>query len=183
MSTSNRPLQSRRQAVQTGEDDYNSDDGAENIKATLETSLSEVKTAGSFATSGQCLNACFPGLCVEGVGLVGLPLTEHTAGAIIAICHQAPYGKGASLYGNILRVKSADERTGSETVVNESVRKTWELNPDRFEFLNPEWQPSMQKVASSAAQQLGLAEGVSVKAELYKLLLYEEVAMFKAHQE
>jgi hypothetical protein len=41
----------------------------------------------------------------------------------------------------------------------------------------------MQKVASSTAQQLGLPEGVSVKAELYRLLLYEEGTIFKAHQE
>ncbi len=40
---------------------------------------------------------------------------------------------------------------------------------------------SMQEVASSAAQQLGLPEGVSVIAELYKLLLYEEGAMLKAY--
>jgi hypothetical protein len=102
MSISNRSLQLCQQAVQTGENDYNSDDGAEDIKATLETSLSEVKIAGSFATFGQCLNASFPGLCIEGVGLVGLPLTEHTAGAIIAICHQAPYGKGPQQYALFL---------------------------------------------------------------------------------
>jgi len=41
----------------------------------------------------------------------------------------------------------------------------------------------MQEIASSAAQQLGLPEDISVIAELYKLLLYEEGAMFKAHQE
>ncbi len=94
MSLSNRSLQSCQQAAQTGADDSSSDHGAEDIKATLETSLSEVKTAGSFATFGQCVNASFPGLCVEGLGLVGLPLTEHIAGAMIALCHEAPYGKG-----------------------------------------------------------------------------------------
>lgn len=73
--------------------------------------------------------------------------------------------------------------TGSETIVNESVRKTWELDPNAFRFQNPEWQPCVSRIARTAARGLGCSEGASIMAELYKLLLYEEGAMFKAHQE
>ena len=77
----------------------------------------------------------------------------------------------------------ADGCTGHETVVNESVRKTWELDQTNFNFTNPNWDASVQRTARTAAHELGYAEGASIKAELYKLLLYEEGAMFKAHQE
>ena len=77
----------------------------------------------------------------------------------------------------------AEDCTGSETIVDESVRKTWELDPTNFQFTNPIWDPSVQRTACTAAHELGYTEGASLNAELYKLLLYEEGAMFKAHQE
>ena len=77
----------------------------------------------------------------------------------------------------------ANDSTGSETIVNESVRKTWEVDPTNFNFSNPDWDVSVQRTARTAAHELGYAEGASIRAELYKLLLYEEGAMFKAHQE
>ena len=118
-----------------------------------------------------------------GYGTVGLPLTETTAKAIISVCHRAPFGKGILLLWRNLRRLPADECTGSGTIINESVRKTWELHPTNFKFVNSNWDPSVQRTARAAAHELGYAEGASINAELYKLLLYEEGAMFKAHQE
>ena len=82
------------QADELGEKDYASDDGSESIKFSLNERLDHVKSAGSFATAGQCLNIPLPGLTVEGSGLVSLPLAENTAKAIINVCHQAPFGQG-----------------------------------------------------------------------------------------
>ncbi|KAL8789139.1 MAG: hypothetical protein Q9195_006959 [Heterodermia aff. obscurata] len=138
---------------------YDSDDDDESIKGNLD------RTGGSFVVAGLCSNTPLPGLAVEHHGPVGLPLDVPTAKAIIGVCHQAKFGKG------------------SETILDESVRKTWELDPDRFEFQNPEWEPDIQRVARNAATQLGYSAQASVEAQLYKLLLYEEGAMFKAHQD
>lgn len=63
------------------------------------------------------------------------------------------------------------------------MRKTWELNPDTFEFQNPAWNPNIQELARVAATRLGIYAEAPINAELYKLLLYEEGAMFKPHQE
>lgn len=41
----------------------------------------------------------------------------------------------------------------------------------------------MQGIAREAANGLGYPPEAVVRAEMYKLLLYEEGAMFKAHQE
>ncbi|MFO7905266.1 MAG: hypothetical protein ACQESR_17160 [Planctomycetota bacterium] len=35
-----------------------------------------------------------PGLDVDGLGAVGLPLTKAQARKLIKLCQQAPYGKG-----------------------------------------------------------------------------------------
>ncbi|KAL9580360.1 MAG: hypothetical protein Q9212_004541 [Teloschistes hypoglaucus] len=135
------------------------------IKESIDTLLSYIKSSGSFATGGPIRNIPLPGLSIHDVSLIALPLSEQAAKDIIKVCHQAPYGKG------------------SDTLVDESVRKTWELNPDLFQFQNPAWNPNIQQLARNAATQLGISAEASINAELYKLLLYEEGAMFKPHQE
>lgn len=162
-------------------DEYDSDMDEQDMKESLDTLLAKIKTRGSFATAVQYSTLPLPGLDIKGIGLVGLPLDQHTAQSIINGCHKAPYGKGNVERGISVRTQ-ADGTIGSETIVNESVRKTWELNPDRFDFRNPKWEPTVQKMAQSAARELGIPGKASVNAELYKLLLYER-AMFKAHQE
>ncbi|KAK5149252.1 hypothetical protein LTR04_007275 [Oleoguttula sp. CCFEE 6159] len=105
-----------------------------------------------------------PGLYIEGIGIVGLPLGERDAKAIIQASHQAPFGKG------------------NETLVDVTVRKTWELNADQFQLRNPAWSKFLQKILDNTAEALGVHVS-GLRAELYKLLLYEEGAMFKLHQE
>ena len=60
----------------------------------------------------------FPGLEVEGVGSVGLPLTGVHAEAIKACCEPAPYGKG------------------EETRLDRTVRDTWQLDASKVTFGN-----------------------------------------------
>ena len=62
--------------------------------------------AGKIATSGTLSDAANPGLCIEGLGKVGLPLSERDAAAFSELCHDAAFVKG------------------SETLVDTSVRKT-----------------------------------------------------------
>lgn len=162
---------------------YSSDDNLAGFKSALSERLDQVKPAGSFATAGQCSTLSRPALDVKGHGLVGLPLTENTAKAIVDVCHRAPFGKGIFQLQRRLRRSQADDCTGSQTIVDESVRKTWELDPTNFRFGNPDWHSSVQGIAYNAAHKLGYTEDASIKADLYKLLLYEEGAMFKAHQE
>ena len=73
--------------------------------------------------------------------------------------------------------------SGNRTVIDETVRKTWQLNPDQFELRNPKWPSVIRKVTDQVAHELGCIEAASVDAQLYKMLLYEEGAMFKPHRE
>jgi 2-oxoglutarate-Fe(II)-dependent oxygenase superfamily protein len=136
------------------------------IKTTLDTTLSDVKWSGSVLTSGSFGKAFNPGLEVFGAGLIGLPLTAEVAKKIIQASHASPFGKG------------------TKTLVDESVRKSWELNADQFALRNPEWKTQISTLLKEAVSGLGLmAEPTQIKAEIYKLVLYEEGAFFLPHQD
>jgi hypothetical protein len=103
---------------------------------------------------------------LKNYGTIGLPLSAGDAAVIVSASHAAPFGKG------------------SETIVDSSVWKTWELSPSDFEIRNPAWQTFLQSVVEKVSAGLGVnATGKGVSAELYKMLLYDKGAMFKPHQE
>jgi hypothetical protein len=89
------------------------------LQSELLAALDAVQSSGTFASFGT-----FPSLNLEvylhDIGAI-LPLDESQARQLIGKSHQAPYGKG------------------SETIVDTSVRDTWELNPEQFEVKNLEW--------------------------------------------
>ena len=138
------------------------------LKKELHQCLKEIngKGSGHFATTGALSSAVNPGLNVNGLGIIGLPLSEREAVELTKACHQAPFGKG------------------SETIIDTDVRNTWELNADQFELENPEWQTILDSAVHQVANALGVVGGsTSVHAELYKLLLYAEGAFFESHTE
>lgn len=111
---------------------------------------------GSFAYGGVYPQAPNPLLNIEGVGLVGQPPSSRDAEAIIACAAQAPFGHN------------------DQTIVNTDVRDTWEIEPAKITFKNPLWDAFVQKTVLSAVT---LALGTTLthtRAELYKLLLYQE---------
>ncbi|KAI9625867.1 hypothetical protein H4Q26_016115 [Puccinia striiformis f. sp. tritici PST-130] len=101
------------------------------------------------------------GLHVDGVGNIALPLREGQLRQLIAQSHQAPFGRR------------------SQTVIDESVRKTWEINRNQLRFLNPAWQGYVLDLCKRVATSLGI-DG-PIRSELYKMLIYEKGAMFKPH--
>ena len=120
---------------------------------------------GSFAASGL-LPDVNPGLYVEGLGKIGLPLSERDAVALANVCHEAPFGKG------------------SETLVDTAVRKTWQINPDKVRFRKSNWPQQVNHAVSKVAEGLGMGGSTrTVRAELHKLLLYETGAFFDTHRE
>ena len=102
---------------------------------------------------------------VKDIGIVGLSLSNVQAKELIHKSHQAPFGKG------------------SDTIVDTDVRRTWEINANQLEFRKPSknWDLYVQGLEKRIRQELELT--ANVRAELYKLLIYEEGAMFKPHVE
>jgi hypothetical protein len=133
------------------------------LRADLYECLTNIQSNGSFALFEQLPNPPNPGLCLKNGGSIGLPLTERDAQVIVAASHAAPFGKG------------------EETLVDDSVRKTWELSASEFEIRNSAWGAFLEGIVEKVGKGLGVGKGV--RAELYKMLLYDEGAMFKPHQE
>ena len=136
------------------------------IKQSMRNQISKIHSAGSFATFGRLETCSLPGIRVDGVGPIRLPLSTQDAQALIGASRRAPFGMGR------------------ETVVDETVRKTWEIEGDKVVFKNKAWQGWLKNVVRRVTQELGVAAGPdSVRAEFYKMLVYEEGAMFKPHKE
>lgn len=139
-----------------------SDSQAGNIRNALCHALDQINSTGSFA-SARALPSMDPCLVVGDIGKIDLPLQEHQARQIIDKCRQAPYGKG------------------DQTIVDTSVRNTWELDSSQFEMQNPKWRTFLAAIVSHVGKDLGI--NAPIRAELYKMLVYEQGAMFKAHTE
>jgi hypothetical protein len=165
------------------------------VEATMEVSstLDEMRAPGSFAafgvrsirlladtaqTAGRGTQPDHPrigassNLSVNGVGPIRYPLDEAQADAIIRKAHLSPHGQGV------------------RTIVDRSVRNTWELNASQFTLSDDMTAGAINWTAvRSAAQQfvadgLGIARGAdAVRVEPYKMLLYEPGAHFKPHTE
>jgi hypothetical protein len=136
-------------------------------KSALASSLALIsdENKASFFAEGN-IGEVNPGLRVEGLGNIGMPISTHDVERIISRSRQAPFGKG------------------SDTIVDTSVRKTWEIDGSQIQLTHPKWHQIKREIVNDAAQQLGIAKGAEiVGAELYKLLVYEPGAMFKAHTE
>ncbi|KAG5999712.1 hypothetical protein E4U54_001704 [Claviceps lovelessii] len=131
------------------------------LKSHLLQALSGIKASGSFASFGVLPDSPPADLSVDGVGEIALPLSESQARQIIAKAHQAPFGKG------------------SATIVDTAVRNTWELDPEHFTFGNPAWPAFIRNVCARVAVDLGI--DAPITAQIYKMLIYEKGAMFKAH--
>lgn len=125
--------------------------------------LKTIKGSGSFAASGVS-PLVHPGLQIEGVGEIGLPVTAGQAKDIISQAKRAPFGKG------------------SQTITDTSVRNVWEMDADQLSFGNKEWEKSIRKIIKKVKKVLGIEES-SVTASLYKLLVYETGSFFLPHQD
>ena len=112
---------------------------------------------GNYAFATPLPQAPNPGLHIEDLGLIGLPLSERDAKLIMGCAVQAPFGHG------------------ERTVVDTNVRDTFEVEPAKVSFQNPAWDFYVKDlVTRSIWPELGVGVYTTVpRCELYKLLLYQ----------
>lgn len=135
----------------------------ENIFEQISTVLNNIKGDTNFVSSGT-ISFIIPGLTIDGVGEVGFPLQKEMAEKIIQQAHTAPFGKGA------------------ETLVDKTVRNTWEINKEEVNFCNEKWDAKLKKIIQKVKEELSL-EDENITANFYKLLLYEKGSFFKPHKD
>ncbi len=124
--------------------------------------LDRIKSTGRFASS-RALPTLDLSLAVKDIGAITLPLQESQARQIIEKARQAPCGKG------------------EHTIVDTSIRNTWELDASQFELQGAAWERLVADIVDQVGDDLGVRS--PIRAEPYKMLLYETGAMFKAHTE
>jgi predicted 2-oxoglutarate/Fe(II)-dependent dioxygenase YbiX len=132
------------------------------ITTDLAQTLSTVLRPGGFCTAGTA-ELLAPGLSVEGVGPIALPLLPVQAEQLIAIAERAPYGRG------------------EDTLTDTQVRRTWQIGPERIRIDGRHWAGTLKGIVERAAEGLGVPE--PVEAELYKLLVYDEGSFFVRHRD
>ena len=124
--------------------------------------------SGGFATGGllsytELSNS--PLIHVNGFGLLPFPLIKTTVDSIKPLCKQSPYGMG------------------EETLVDITVRNSFQLDPSQFEIKNELFSAQLNKlIQKKIRSDLGL-EGANIWGKIYKLLIYETGGKFDEHKD
>src|SRR5271163_556285 len=137
-------------------------DDTATITDDLASLLAKARRPGDFHVSGV-VETFPPGLSVEGVGEIALPLLPFQAEQLVAAASVAPFGRGA------------------ETVYDPSVRRTWQIEPGQVKIASKHWPQTLQTVLARVGEGLGVED--PIEAELYKLLVYDEGSFFAGHRD
>jgi hypothetical protein len=129
----------------------------------LEDVLATVRRPGDFYARGV-LEAPMPRVEIDGVGMISFPILDSQIQDIIKHAERAPYGRGG------------------ETILDTSVRNTWQVAPVNVRIGGKSWERSFQHILSTVTDGLGCT-GMKVTAEFYKLLIYEEGGFFLPHRD
>lgn len=130
----------------------------------LHTVIEGVTDPGTFAT-GKKVDMPLPGLHIENIGRVGLPLCVEQANKLKECGEQAPFGKGA------------------DTVVDTSVRLAWQVDGSLVKC-SDKWSERVQELVTEAVVTMKpMAVPGSTRANLYKLVMYEAGGFFKRHKD
>lgn len=135
----------------------------QSVNEVLLNALSRIDRPGNFAVEGV-MEPIPPGLDIDEIGMIGFPLGALQAISIREACEQAPFGKG------------------EETLVDTSVRRVWQMMPDKFRLKNARWERVLRAAVKAIAIELGL-ESQQLEPQLYNLLLYEPGSFFLPHRD
>ena len=124
--------------------------------------LSRVQRPGNFYATGKA-DLAMPRIEVDGVGSIALPLLPQQISQLVQVAEQAPYGKG------------------EETLVDTTVRKTWQIAPEKVHISGKYWQTMLDGIVTQALDGLGVSG--EVHADLYKMLVYDAGSFFVNHRD
>jgi len=100
-------------------------------------------------------------LTVEGAGPISFPVTAPQAKRMIASARSARFGRG------------------EQTLMDLSVRDTWEITPDQVTLTGLDW----DSILTALRDELGLPARARLRAEPHALLVYGKGQFFLPHQD
>ena len=124
--------------------------------------LTSLDEASQFCTSGS-LPSVLPGLEVQCLGEVGLPIGPTAARQLIQQAEPAPYGRG------------------EETIIDLDVRRVWQIEPKDCTIHNPDWDTFLSDIVETVKQEFSINKRVTWN--LYKLLIYDKGSFFAPHRD
>ena len=129
----------------------------------VENLLKSIDRPGDYCFFGK-VQAYMPRLVVDDVGLVSFPVRPSQARALIGVSEQAPYGRGL------------------ETLVDTSVRDSWQVDSSKVRLGGTAWESTLGSMVDEVARGIGCSSD-RLSAELYKLLVYEPGGFFAEHRD
>ena len=135
-------------------------------KKKILTYIAGSKPVGDFANGGERPCCSVIKMEVEEVGNISFPLHENQAKLLISKARIGPFGKG------------------TKTIVDTNVRKVWEIQKEKV-ILSKEFITGLlPNIVNDSCAKLGLSGDLAhIKANLYKLLIYEDGGFFKKHKD
>ncbi|PKY07402.1 hypothetical protein P168DRAFT_315912 [Aspergillus campestris IBT 28561] len=119
--------------------------------------LNPVEPRGPFLSVADGEPFVLPGLEVDGIGPIGLPVSPHEAQALISA------GRPSAHVGT------------TKTIDEAHAPKRWELDGDKFTFANPAWEAHVKMQLSHALSKLGLnADAREVEMRPHKIFIDEK---------
>lgn len=129
----------------------------------LENLLVGIQRPGDFFVSGA-LEIPMPKVEVKAAGVLSFPVPPAQIAEIIRQATRAPYGRG------------------EKTILDEAVRKVWQLPPEKVRLGGKSWAATFERILRQVSAGLGCEE-IAISAELYKLLVYDTGGFFLAHRD
>ncbi|BCS25415.1 uncharacterized protein APUU_50126A [Aspergillus puulaauensis] len=120
--------------------------------------LDKVETTGPFFASESVESAINPGLEIQGIGPIGLPVTPDAAEAMLRACHRRPVPEHALLDGQ--------------------TAESYELDDGQFLCRNPRWHRQVSLFAKKGIAKLGITEPDDVRVRPEKLIAFREGSFF-----
>lgn len=100
---------------------------------------------------------------VEGIGPIDFPISSETLEKLMALSHKAQFG------------------LGEKTLLDETVRNTYEIPADKLQVTVPE--DELNSLLEAMRDSMGLDEKSRIVPHLYNLLLYAPGHFFQKHQD
>lgn len=124
--------------------------------------LMSLDRVGGFAASDAVIDVP-PTIVADGVGMLSLPVPPEQAKALMAVAARAPFGRGPN------------------TVVDDTVRATWQLTPEQFSVDDDFHAGPFTQLLGECARALGVTG--AVEGHLYRLLVYPPGGHFSPHRD